>query len=131
MRQVEAALRPQFEAFFAENASPPDAVGNTPHLEVASGANGVDGLRTRYAETLAVLFAMVALILLVACASIASLLLARAAARRREMAIHMSLGVGRFGVVRQSRRRELWQWSIRASRLRSSLGRIPSANRSP
>jgi predicted permease len=58
-------------------------------------------MRRNYGETLLVLFAMVAVILTVACASIASLLLERATARRREMAVRMSLGAGRSSVILQ------------------------------
>ena len=100
-QQVEAALRPRFEQFFAQNVENAAALRNTPRLELASGAGGLDGMRSRYRETLLALFGMVVLILAVACASIASLLLGRAAARQREMAVRMSLGAGRRGVLRQ------------------------------
>jgi predicted permease len=99
--QVEAELRPQFEQFFAANVVDEDALRNVPRLQVAMGAAGLDGLRRNYSETLLVLFAMVVVILTVACASIASLLLERATARRREMAVRMSLGAGRSSVIRQ------------------------------
>jgi predicted permease len=99
--QIEAALRPQFDQFFAANVVNQASLGNAPQLEVAVGTTGRDGLRRNYGETLFVLFAMVVVILTVACASIASLLLERATARRREMAVRMSLGAGRSSVIRQ------------------------------
>jgi predicted permease len=99
--QVEAKLRPQFEQFFAANVVDQDALRNVPRLQVATGTAGLDGMRRNYGETVLVLFAMVAVILAVACTSIASLLLERATARRREMAVRMSLGAGRSSVIRQ------------------------------
>jgi predicted permease len=101
LERVEATLRPQFDAFFRDNVVEQNLLSNAPRLEVAPGNAGSDGMRRSYGETLLVLFGMVVIILTVACASIASLLLERAMARRREMAVRMGLGASRSTVVRQ------------------------------